>query len=150
MRLTFRYLLKISKLGPITDLLNESLQGRNLGRSILNKTPQVTPLIREGEYLRILVTQTGPGLAVSASSGCLLEMQTLRAQLQSLNQDLPYNKIQVIPKLEKHCLTILFICLFCSPGGSVVKNLPANAGGTRHGFDPWVGKKMAIHFSILA
>ena len=26
------------------------------------------------------------------------------------------------------------------PGGSVVENLPANAGGTRRGFDPWVGK----------
>ena len=26
------------------------------------------------------------------------------------------------------------------PGGSVVKNLPANAGDRRHGFDPWVGK----------
>ena len=24
------------------------------------------------------------------------------------------------------------------PGGAVVKNLPANAGG--HGFDPWSGK----------
>ena len=92
MRLTFRYLLKISNLGPITNLLNESLQGRNLGRSIFNKTPQVTPLIREGKYLGILVTQTGPGL-VSASSGCLLEMQNLRAQLKSLNQDLPCNQI---------------------------------------------------------
>ena len=29
------------------------------------------------------------------------------------------------------------------PGGTVVKNLPANAGDTREkrpGFDPWVGK----------
>ena len=26
------------------------------------------------------------------------------------------------------------------PGGTVVKNPPANAGDTRHGFDPWVGK----------
>ena len=24
------------------------------------------------------------------------------------------------------------------PDGTVVKNLPANAGDTRHGFDPWV------------
>ena len=29
-------------------------------------------------------------------------------------------------------------------GGSVVKNLPANVGCKRHGFDPWVGK---IHWS---
>ena len=38
------------------------------------------------------------------------------------------------------------------PGGSVVKNLPANAGDT---FDPWVGKipwrrKMTTHSNILA
>ena len=26
------------------------------------------------------------------------------------------------------------------PGGSLVKNLPANAGDGRHGFDPCVGK----------
>ena len=26
------------------------------------------------------------------------------------------------------------------PDGTVVKNLPANAGDTRHGFDPWVRK----------
>ena len=26
------------------------------------------------------------------------------------------------------------------PGGSLVKNLPANAGDRRHGFDPCVGK----------
>ena len=37
----------------------------------------------------------------------------------------------------------------------VVKNLPANAGDKRCGFDPWVGKipleeGMAIHSSILA
>ena len=26
------------------------------------------------------------------------------------------------------------------PGGTVVKNPPANAGGIKHRFDPWVGK----------
>ena len=26
------------------------------------------------------------------------------------------------------------------PGGAVVKNLPAIAGNTRHGLNPWVGK----------
>ena len=26
------------------------------------------------------------------------------------------------------------------PGGSVVKNLSASAGGRRRGFDPWIGK----------
>ena len=41
---------------------------------------------------------------------------------------------------------ILIYCLIHSnkgfPGGSVVKNTPANAGvaGRRRGFDPWVGK----------
>ena len=40
-------------------------------------------------------------------------------------------------------------------GGTVVKNLPANAEGTRDGFDPWVQnhpqeKEMATCFSILA
>lgn len=116
MRLTFRYLLKISKLGPITDLLNESLQGRNLGRSILNKTPQVTPLIREGKYLRVICHSNWPWAgSVGRLSGCLLEMQTLGPS-STLNQDLPYNKIQVIPKLEKHCLTILFTCLSVAQG----------------------------------
>ena len=36
----------------------------------------------------------------------------------------------------------------------VVKNLPANAGDMRHGFDPWVGRhseeSTATHSSILA
>ena len=100
MRLTFRYLLKISNLGPITNLLNESLQGRNLGRSIFNKTPQVTPLIREGKYLGILVTQTGPGL-VSASSGCLLEMQTLRPHPRFAEPDLHFNKIHIYFKVSE-------------------------------------------------
>ena len=41
------------------------------------------------------------------------------------------------------------------PVGTVIKNLPAKAGDTRHGFDPWVGKKpldqeMTTHSSILA
>ena len=36
------------------------------------------------------------------------------------------------------------------PGGAVVKNLSANTGDPRDRFDPWVGKKMATHSSILA
>ena len=45
--------------------------------------PQEILLIREGKYLRILATQTGFWLAVSASSVCLLEMQNL----EGINQD---------------------------------------------------------------
>jgi len=36
----------------------------------------------------------------------------------------------------------------------MVKNLPANAGDRRHGFDPWVGRSPGVrdetHSSILA
>ena len=39
----------------------------------------------------------------------------------------------------------MYVCKYTDmwgfPGGSVVKNLLANAGDTRkHGFDPWLGK----------
>ena len=38
----------------------------------------------------------------------------------------------------KGCLSCAKVS--CAPGGSVVKNLPANVGDRTRGFDPWVRK----------
>ena len=38
------------------------------------------------------------------------------------------------------CVILLYTLYLGLPGGSAVKNLPANAGNTGPGFNPWVGK----------
>ena len=52
-------------------------------------------------------------------------------------------KIQILNSLKSLSPTALS-CLFRKPlgipGGSVVKNPPANAGDARHEFDPWSGR----------
>ena len=53
------------------------------------------------------------------------------------------------------CVCVCVCVIFASQVVLVVKNLPANAGDVRLGFDPWIGKIpwrrcMATYSSILA
>ena len=62
---------------------------------------------------------------------------------QHLGHSLAYNSTQqnLVKWMNKWMnleMDHIFPRLF--PGDTVVKNLPANARDTRHGFDPWVGK----------
>ena len=55
--------------------------------------------------------------------------------------------------LYPNCVHVcVWVCVWCFPGGSVVKNLPANAKDTGliPGSEISLEKRMATHSSILA
>ena len=64
---------------------------------------------------------------------------TAIAQVQSLVGELGFHKLSAMAtEMVSNCDTPRPCESF--PGGSVVKNLPANVGDKRHEFDPWVRK----------